>query len=129
MRADPGPIASEDLSVYHRGADGLLGGPVGGFEVLLVQKGQQLVTMLVQMIAKRAAALEAGTHGQQAIEAFLQSPSGDGVAMIRDVGLASSIPQRQGVEDELLDSYGESRGLGPQLFDDLHCPRATGETP
>ena len=73
MSAGPGPMAAEDLAVEHRGSNGWLGRPVGGFEVFLVQKGQQLATMLVPMIAKRAASRASGPQGQQAMETFLQS--------------------------------------------------------
>lgn len=102
MSARPGPIAAEDLAVDDGGPDCLFGRPVGDLDVFLVQEGRQLVTALMQMIAKRAAGPASRPHGRQAIEAFVQSTSGDDVLFRAEVSI-TMISQGEGVQKKLLD--------------------------
>ena len=82
MNASLCSIASEDFAVDHSRSNGLLGGPVAGFEAFFVQEGQQLIAMFVQVIAKRAAGPASGPRRQRAIEAFLQSPTRDRISTV-----------------------------------------------
>src|SRR3990172_8279107 len=78
--------------------------------------------MFVQVIAKRAAGFASGPRVQQAIEAFLQSPSGNCISMIADTSVATTISEPRGVDQARLDLPREPRRPAGELLDDFLRP-------
>ena len=69
-------VAAEDLAVDHGGANGLLGGPVGGFDVRFIQERQDLVTVPGQVVLKLAVAVMRKMPFEQSIQPFFQPAAG-----------------------------------------------------
>ena len=74
----PGSIAAEDLAVDHRRAHGLLGRPVRGLDVCVVEEGEDLIPVTGEVAPKCPVALVRQPAAQQSIQSFLQSPPGLG---------------------------------------------------
>ena len=103
MGTGPGPVSAEDLAVDHHGANGLLGRPVGGFDIGLIQKRQDLIGVRRQMISELQVAVRREMPFEQSIQPFLQPAASHRQAMRTDRTSIPAITEGQRIRQELLD--------------------------
>ncbi len=112
-------IAAEDLSVGDRRADGLVGGPTGGLTARMLEKEEEFVLMVGEMLGEPGVGRVRESPVQQALQPGLKATDGDRHAMRRNLALVPTVAKEEGVREELQDRPGKSNRPAGGEFEDV----------
>ncbi len=97
MSAGGRAVTTENLAVDHGGTDGLLGRPVRRFDIRLVEKRQNLIGVLGQVVLKLQVAVMRKVLFKKTIQSSFQQAAGHGQSVRADYVIIAPITKSQGI--------------------------------